>query len=76
MADKTNRYEDNVPGPWYVDIGCIDCDLCHECAPDTFAQSSERDHHRVVRQPITLAELAAAEKALVSCPVDAIGNDG
>jgi ferredoxin len=76
MADKTNRYEDNAPGAWYVDTACIDCDLCREYAPLTFAASDDRDHHRIIRQPVTSDELKAAEDARIGCPVDAIGNDG
>ena len=32
MANKTERLTENVPGPWYVDSTCIDCDLCRELA--------------------------------------------
>ncbi|PYK64290.1 MAG: ferredoxin, partial [Verrucomicrobia bacterium] len=28
MADVANKYAENVPGKFYVDDQCIDCDLC------------------------------------------------
>lgn len=76
MADKTNRFEDNAPGPWYVDTACIGCGMCGEYAPSVFAEAAERDHHFVFRQPVTAEEINAAEEARQGCPVDAIGNDG
>ena len=76
MADKANRYHDNVPGPWYVDHSCIICGLCGEYAPDVFRVSADLDHNYVFHQPATADELAAAEEMRQTCPVDAIGNDG
>jgi ferredoxin len=76
MADKTNRFEDNIPGPWYVDRNCIICMMCSEYAPAVFRTSDDRDHNYVFHQPSTPEELAAAEEMRQSCPVDAIGNDG
>jgi ferredoxin len=76
MADNQHRHSDNVPGPWYVDNNCIDCDLCGETAPRTFQRSGDCDHHRVFHQPASPEELCAAEEARQHCPVDAIGNDG
>jgi len=32
MADVANKYAENVPGKFYVDDQCIDCDLCRETA--------------------------------------------
>ena len=36
MAEKENKYEDNVDGKYYVDDECIDCNLCRELAPENF----------------------------------------
>ena len=41
MADKTKKYPDNVPGKFYVDDQCIDCDLCRETAPDHFTRNEK-----------------------------------
>ena len=76
MADKRNRYEENVPGKWYVDRNCVICGACSEYAPAVFRTSSDHDHNYVFHQPATADELAAAEEMRQGCPVDAIGNDG
>ena len=34
MADKLDKWSDNVRGKFFVDEQCIDCDLCRETAPD------------------------------------------
>ena len=33
MADRMDKVPENVPGRFYVDATCIDCDLCRETAP-------------------------------------------
>ena len=35
MADSKNKVARNVPGKWYVDLDCIDCDLGRTTAPLT-----------------------------------------
>ena len=76
MADSTNKVPTNVPGAYYVDTECIDCDMCREIAPATFCLDDELGRSRVYRQPSTAAEIELAEEALRGCPVDAIGRDG
>ncbi len=76
MANHHDRYPDNVPGSYYVDDQCIDCDLCRERIPDIFVRNSDAGHSYVRRQPVGAAEIAICEEALESCPVEAIGNDG
>jgi len=76
MADSTNKVPTNVPGAYYVDTECIDCDMCREIAPATFCLDDELGWSRVYRQPSTAAEIELAEEALCGCPVDAIGRDG
>ena len=39
MADKEDKYEDNVAGKFYVDTECIDCNLCRELAPENFTKN-------------------------------------
>ena len=76
MPDPNNRHSDNVPGPWYVDDQCIVCGLCDEVLPEVFALSADGDHNFVHHQPDTGTQLALANEAMDSCPVEAIGNDG
>ena len=74
MADYKNRYEDNVPGAFFVDKNCIYCGLCAELAPKNFRLSEQKDHDIVYQQPATPAEKAACLLALETCPVEAIGQ--
>lgn len=75
MGDKTERYEDNVPGQWYVDKKCILCSVCSEAAPNNFKESASGDHDVVFKQPSTEDEIRQSEEAMAACPVEAIGND-
>jgi ferredoxin len=75
MADKSARLPFNVPGKYYVDDTCIDCDLCRETS-DSFERNPEHGLSYVLKQPVTSEELARAEEVLESCPVNSIGNDG
>jgi ferredoxin len=76
MADMNSKNEGNVPGRFYVDTSCIDCDLCRENAPETFRFNQEIGMTIVYRQPETQEEIALAAEAMDACPVEAIGNDG
>ena len=44
MADKENIVKENVPGLYYVDSECIDCDACRDAAPG-FPPDSCRNVH-------------------------------
>jgi glyoxylase-like metal-dependent hydrolase (beta-lactamase superfamily II)/ferredoxin len=72
MADPKLRLATNVPGALFVDGTCIDCDTCRQLAPETFADVRGMSAVRV--QPRARAELDAALRALVACPVGAIGD--
>ncbi|MCX7712977.1 MAG: ferredoxin [Chthoniobacterales bacterium] len=76
MADKANKYPENVPGPFYVDDQCIDCDLCRETAPANFKRNDEGGHSYVYKQPETPEEEQQCREAMEGCPVEAIGCDG
>jgi ferredoxin len=76
MAVKTERLPENIPGPYYVDSTCIDCDMCREAAPHFFRRNDETGQTVVYRQPTTPEEIRQAHEALVDCPTDSIGNDG
>lgn len=76
MADKNLKNPENVPGKYYVDSTCIDCDLCRNIAPAFFARHDEGGYSYVFKQPETPEEIAQAEEAKTSCPTETIGNDG
>lgn len=77
MADRTRIVPENVPGRFYVDETCIDCELCREAAPDNFALLAKgRRTSFVARQPDGPAEEAACLAAMEECPVESIGSDG
>lgn len=76
MADRNSKVPENVPGRYYHDNTCIDCDLCREMAPQFFRRQEEGGYTYVFRQPVTAAEIAMAEEARLACPTDSIGNDG
>jgi ferredoxin len=76
MADKNLKTPENVPGKYYVDNTCIDCDLCRNIAPLFFTRFDEGGYSYVFKQPQSPEELAQAEEARNSCPTETIGNDG
>lgn len=76
MADKGSKQAENVPGAWYVDVNCIDCDVCRETAPNNFTQQTQKGYSYVFKQPTTPEEIELCKEAMDSCPVEAIGSDG
>tara|TARA_R110000824_G_scaffold14113_1_gene60488 strand:+ start:3677 stop:3907 length:231 start_codon:yes stop_codon:yes gene_type:complete len=76
MADKENRYPENVTGKFYCDDQCIDCDLCRETAPDNFTRNDDEGYSYVFKQPENEEELSLCKEAMDGCPVEAIGDDG
>jgi ferredoxin len=73
MADPDQKVLENVPGRYYVDRTCIDCDLCRETAPRNFARNDKEGYSYVLNQPRDEAEEASCLAALEECPVEAIG---
>jgi glyoxylase-like metal-dependent hydrolase (beta-lactamase superfamily II) len=71
MADPRQRLPENVPGRFFVDSTCIDCDTCRQLAPVTFGETGEFSY--VQLQPRGEAEERAALRALVACPTGSIG---
>ena len=51
MADKRDKYSDNVPGKYYVDRECIFCNVCANAAPNNFRISDDGTHDVVYKQP-------------------------
>jgi ferredoxin len=76
MADNSQKNPENVTGQWYVDVNCIDCDVCRETAPNNFTQQTQKGYSYVFKQPTTPEEAAQCQEAMEACPVEAIGNDG
>lgn len=76
MANRNEKNPGNVPGPFYVDSTCIDCDLCRVTAPASFRRDDELGLSIVFRQPVTPEEWRQAREALHSCPTETIGEDG
>jgi len=76
MPDRINKNPANVPGPFYVDESCIDCDMCRTTAPQFFRRHEENGYTYVYRQPITAEEVALADEARNGCPTESIGNAG
>lgn len=76
MANKDEKANGNVPGKYYVDTQCIDCDLCRAAAPDFFGRNDDEGLSIVIKQPETDDEIALCDEAKSGCPVDAIGDDG
>jgi ferredoxin len=76
MADAANKYPENVPGKYYVDNQCIDCDLCRETAPENFKRNEDGGYTFVFKQPENPDEEARCKEAKEGCPVEAIGDNG
>jgi ferredoxin len=76
MANKNEKQPGNVPGPFYVDSSCIDCDMCRETAPEVFRRNDEIGFSIAYRQPSTPEQVRAATEAMNGCPSESIGNDG
>jgi glyoxylase-like metal-dependent hydrolase (beta-lactamase superfamily II)/ferredoxin len=72
MANANQAYAENVPGSFFVDDTCIDCDLCRQIAPTVFKE--DWDHSFVFHQPESPAETHKAAMALVTCPTASIGT--
>lgn len=61
----------NEDGLFFVDRSCINCDTCRQLAPEIFGDTG--DYAYVRRQPVSDASMLNASKALIACPVGAIG---
>lgn len=72
MASIALSLPENVPGDFYVDSTCIDCDACRQIAPETFSESD--DYSVVHHQPKSNEEIRRALMALVACPTGSIGT--
>jgi glyoxylase-like metal-dependent hydrolase (beta-lactamase superfamily II)/ferredoxin len=71
MASLQQRLPENVPGDFFVDSTCIDCDTCSQLAPSIFRDHG--DQCSVYHQPDNEVETQLALMALVACPTGSIG---
>ncbi|MES2309986.1 MAG: ferredoxin [Verrucomicrobiota bacterium] len=69
-----NRYPLNVEGRFYVDNGCLDCDLCRHLAPTVFKRDDGWSY--VYRQPSTEEEVKKCLEAVKRCPQWNVHDDG
>lgn len=76
MANVAEKWEDSIPGNYYVDKSCIFCNLCMEVAPKNFKESDQGDHDIVYKQPASEEEFMQCKDAVEQCPVEAIGTNG
>jgi ferredoxin len=76
MANPADRNAHNVPGAYYIDSSCIDCDQCRVLAPETFERDGDSGIGYVKRQPATPEEIDLAEEARTTCATGSIGHDG
>jgi len=72
MANIALRLPENIPGDFFVDSTCIDCDACRQIAPETFTEDGDTSvvHH----QPENEQQMKRALMALVACPTASIGT--
>jgi ferredoxin len=71
MANPSKRVPENVPGDFFVDSTCIDCDACRQIAPSVFGEADSTSF--VKSQPIAESDRRHALQALLSCPTGSIG---
>src|SRR5437870_1840920 len=71
MANPRKSVPENVPGDFFVDSTCIDCDACRQIAPLVFGEAAETSF--VKAQPVSSAERRQALRALLACPTGSIG---
>lgn len=71
MANVKKKVPENVPGDFFVDSTCIDCDACRQIAPAVFEEATETSF--VKAQPKSAIERRQAIQALLSCPTGSIG---
>ncbi len=72
MANPARRLPENVPGDFYVDDSCIDCDACRQIAPAVFRDHG--DQSSVYRQPEGERDVRRALMAIAACPTSSIGT--
>jgi glyoxylase-like metal-dependent hydrolase (beta-lactamase superfamily II) len=72
VADALKQVQGNAVGDFFVDRTCIACETCAHLAPEIFEEAGA--FFRVHRQPMAQREIRSATRALLACPVGAIGT--
>jgi len=72
MANIQRRLPENVPGDFFVDDTCIDCNTCSQLAPNVFREYDE--YCSVHQQPVDKDDEQLALMSLVACPTGSIGT--
>jgi len=54
MANPKKRVPEYVPGDFFVDTTCIDCDACRQVGPAVFGEAAETSF--VKAQPVASAD--------------------
>jgi ferredoxin len=72
MSTLSRRLPHNVPGDFYVDSTCINCDTCRWMAPEVFHEAA--DQSAVYHQPANQQERSRSLQALLACPTASIGT--
>ena len=71
MANPKLGVAGNVPGDFFVDSTCINCDTCRQISPRVFGEVN--DSSFVKAQPISSAVRREALQAVLACPTGSIG---
>jgi glyoxylase-like metal-dependent hydrolase (beta-lactamase superfamily II)/ferredoxin len=72
MANVLRRLPQNVPGEFFVDSSCINCNTCSQLAPEIFRDHGEQCS--VHQQPLNNEQIRLALMSLVACPTGSIGS--
>ena len=73
MASLNKKRKENIPGNFYVDKTCINCDTCRWLSPKVFKEVAGQS--AVYFQPQTEDEKLSALRALLACPTSSIGME-
>ena len=73
MARLDKQHRLNVPGDWFVDTRCIDCDVARQWATELISEDDQGLSY-VKRQPQTPEEEAMFWRAAAACPTQSIGH--
>jgi glyoxylase-like metal-dependent hydrolase (beta-lactamase superfamily II)/ferredoxin len=73
MARLDQQHRLNVPGDWFVDTRCIDCDVARQWAAGLISEDDQGLSY-VNRQPQTPEEEAMLWRAAAACPTQSIGH--
>ena len=78
MSTEVEIHPLNAKGKYYIDQNtCLCSDSCAYYAPEHFGYTSEiGGGYYVIKQPETLEQQERCRKAMNSCPVEAIFDDG